>query len=131
MLPKRLKILRKFGRRRLTGRDFIELCRLNHIVVILSEDCSRGMYYFANGRHTIVLSTRLTPEERQIVGWHEFAHFLQNSNRRTSIAAFSGIQPSRASEKLADVFAAIALNPDSVRITGPVDFIKMIMRTRV
>jgi hypothetical protein len=126
-LPPSLKLLNKFSRRPLTGPDFVELCRLNDIDVVLSRECSRGMYYFAQGRHTIAISSGLTPRDRRLVGWHEFAHFLQNFYKREPVASFSNVQPDLASEKLADVFALVATRPDHIRITGGQDFIRMIM----
>jgi hypothetical protein len=130
-LPQNLGILNKFSREPLSGADFVELCRLNNIDVVLSGECSRGMYYYSHGRHTIALSTSLSPAQRRFVGWHEFAHFLQNYEKRSPVAAFSNVQPDLASEKLADVFATIATTPSRVRITGPEDFIKMIMRAKL
>jgi len=127
-LPKTLSVLRKFSRDPLTGPDFVELCNHNHIELILSSEVDRGFYYHIDGKHTIVLSTRLKPRERSLVGWHEFAHFLQNFYRRETVAAFSGVEPDAASEKLADVFAMIATRPDRIRITRGLDFIDMIMR---
>jgi hypothetical protein len=129
-LPPSLKILSKFSRERLTGNDFVELCRLNNIDFVLSSECSRGMYYFSQGRHTIAISPSLSLDERRFVSWHEFAHFLQNFQARKPFAAFSNVQPDRASEKLADAFALIATDP-RVGITGPMDFINMIMRTKL
>jgi Zn-dependent peptidase ImmA (M78 family) len=115
----------------LTGKDLVTLSRLNRIEIVMSSEPKRGMYYYADKRHTIVLSTQLDAKARSIVGWHEFAHFLQNFSDPKPFAAFSGVLPDKASEKLADTFAAIAVNPNRVRITGPVDFIKMIMRTKL
>jgi Zn-dependent peptidase ImmA (M78 family) len=129
MLPESLKLLRKFSKVALTGRDFMKLCRLNKISVIFSDECSRGMYYFADGRHFIALSTQLSAEERAFVAWHEFAHFLQNFNRQKPIAAFSDVHKDAPGERMANTFACIALHPENIRITGPMDFIKMIMRT--
>jgi Zn-dependent peptidase ImmA (M78 family) len=131
MLPKTLSILEGFGRRRFIGEDFVKLCAENGVTVKLTAKCDRGFYYCTRGKHNIALSTALTHRERAAVGWHEFAHFLQNYHERKTIAAFSNVQPDKESEKLADVFAMIAMHPDRVRITGPMDFIKMIMRTKL
>ncbi len=128
MLPPPLKILKGFGRRKLTGKDFVDLCAKCGIELVLSAEVARGFYYFVpGGRHTIVLSTHLTAHERAFVGWHEFAHFLQNYFSRRATAAFSNVDPNAPDERLADVFATICLRPDHVRITGPQDFIRMIM----
>jgi hypothetical protein len=129
MLPETLKVLRKFGRMPLTGRDFIELSDQNAIEVVMSSDVRRGYYYCTRGKHTIVLPMSLSAEKRQLVAWHEFAHFLQNFCERRTMAACSGLRPDLESERLADIFAQIATQPEEIGITGPVDFIRMIMRT--
>lgn len=125
--PKSLNILRKFSRQRLTGTDFVSLCDANDIIVKITPDCDRGFYYFVSDRHYIAISSKLNPTQRSFVGWHEFAHFLQNFYDRKPIAAFSDLVPDKASEKLADIFAMIALRPDHIRITGAMDFLRMIM----
>ena len=126
-LPKGLINLRKFGRVPLTGKDFIEMCNACDVEIVLSADASRGFYYFAHGKHTIVLSTRLSAAQRRFIGWHEFAHFLQNFHIRKPVAAFSNVQPDQASEKLADVFAAIAVNPYRMTVCSGLDFVNMLM----
>jgi hypothetical protein len=131
-LPQTLSLLiQKFNRFPLTGQDFVELCRANNITVRLTAGCGRGFYYCVSGRHYITLSTELSREERVWVGWHEFAHFLQNIDARKTIAAFSAVQPNKESEKLADAFARIATQAPQIKITGPKDFLKMIMRTKL
>lgn len=127
-LPRTLNNLCKFGRAALTGQDFLELCDRNEIDLIMSSDVSRGFYYCTpDRRHTIVLSTSLSPRERRFVGWHEFAHFLQNFHDQKTVAAFSNVEPDKASEKLADVFATIATRPGHVRMCRPLEFVEMIM----
>jgi Zn-dependent peptidase ImmA (M78 family) len=114
----------------LTGTDFVSAVDLNDIELVMTKDTTRGFYYFTNNTHTIVLSPRMPRRQRQIVGWHEFAHFLQNYYQRRVISAFSGLEPNKESEKLADVFAMIATNPDRIRITRPMDFIKMLLTNK-
>lgn len=111
----------------MTGNDFVSLCDANEITVKITSKVSRGLYYFAGGHHYIAISSRLSPSQRSFVGWHEFAHFLQNFERSEPVAAFSDVQPDRASERLADIFAIIALRPDHICITDPLDFLKMLM----
>lgn len=133
-LPGSLSSLRKFGRVALTGQDFMDLCHENDVEVIFSGKASRGFYYCTKeGQHTIVLSTLLKPSERRFVGWHEFAHFLQNFIERKPITAFSGLKNERqdhAKEKLADAFASIALNPEDFRMCRPLEFVAMIMANK-
>ena len=127
MLPKTLSILKKFGRNTLTGHDFIELCDANGIAVQITAKCKRGLYYFEDGEHNIVLSPKLSVEDRRFVGWHEFAHFLGNFVERRTITAFSTENPADRIEILADIFAKIALRPQDHKLSRPIDFVKMIM----
>lgn len=131
MLPKPLDILRKFGKKPLTGADFMALCHANGITVRITRRCERGFYYCIRGKHFIALSSKLSSAERKLVAWHEFAHFLQNREEARTIAAWSNVEPNEASEKLADVFSLIATRPDIIKITGPIDFIKQVMRTKL
>jgi Zn-dependent peptidase ImmA (M78 family) len=127
-LPSQLELLRKkFSKARLTGTDFVNLCHACGITLRITADTDRGFYFFMNGRHYITLSSRLSSVRRGFVGWHEFAHFLQNFNEPKVSAAFHGIEPEECSERLADLFAIIALRPDHIRITDGPDFIRMIM----
>jgi Zn-dependent peptidase ImmA (M78 family) len=93
------------------------------------DTIDRGFYYFADGRHYMALSSKLTRTKRNFIGWHEFAHCLQNYHARKPIAAFSDVEPDKASEKLADIFAMIALRPEDIKITRPLDFLRMILET--
>ena len=130
MLPSPLAILNKFGKSPLTATDFIKLCSTNDIEVVMATDVERGFYYCTDKKDTIVLSTKLGRADRRFVAYHEFAHFLQNFYRRKTIAAFSQVVPNDPKEKLADVFAMIAVNPSRIRITGPRDFIRMLMEEK-
>jgi Zn-dependent peptidase ImmA (M78 family) len=96
----------------------------------MTAQCERGLYYCAAGVHYIAINPRRTKRERELIGWHEFAHFLQNFYDRAPVAAFDGCAPNMASEKHANAFSLIATDP-AVRITGPMDFIRMIMRTKI
>jgi hypothetical protein len=131
MLPPTLKILRKFGRLPLTGRDFIGLCDANDIEFVISKDAKRGFYYFSDGRHYIVVPSSASAEKRQETAWHEFSHFLQNFYARSTAAAFCGVKATAPGERFAKIFARIATKPEWYGVTGPMDFIKMIMRTRL
>jgi Zn-dependent peptidase ImmA (M78 family) len=128
-LPPNLTTLRKFGRVRMTATDFRALCSAVGLIVIISSEIERGFYYCLEGKHYIALSSRLSRTQTSFVIWHEFAHFLQNYHARKPIAAFSNVEPDRSSEKLADIFAMVALRPDHIKITRPLDFVRMIMET--
>jgi Zn-dependent peptidase ImmA (M78 family) len=131
MLPKKLEILRKFGRVRLSASDFVIAVDHNRIEVVSSPDVRRGVYYCSGKQHTIVLPTSMAGQERLITAWHEFAHFLQNFYDKKTAAAFCGVQADAPGEKHAEIFARIAVRPEDFGITGPMDFIKMIMRTKL
>lgn len=129
MLPSSLKLLRNFGRSIFDSKAFMRLCSLNHIEVVISNDVTRGYYYFDGKTHTIALSGHMTARERAFVAWHEFAHFLQNFHAGKITVAASGLSTCshKGSEKLADVFATIALDPDRIRICRPQEFLEMLM----
>lgn len=130
MLPKSLNILRRwFGKVALTGKDFVSLCAANGIMLKITDQVDRGFYYCSQGKHYIVLSSKLSARERARVGWHEFAHFLQNYRARKTVVAYADLCPEEPYERLANVFAAIATRPDLIKITGPMDFVKQLMRT--
>ncbi len=122
-----LKILNKFNRETLTDRDFLKLCRLNNITVTITPDTDRGFYYSVNRKHFIVIASELSPERQRFVKWHEFAHFLQNFKKQETAVAFLNLKPDEASEKLADVFAAIAIDPNHVTICDRLGFIGMLI----
>jgi Zn-dependent peptidase ImmA (M78 family) len=111
----------------MTGSDLIKLCDACEITLKITPDTNRGFYYFLDGRHHITLSTKLSTTRRAFVGWHEFAHFLQNYYDPQTAAAFHGLAPDRPGERDADLFAMIALRPDEFRITGRLDFIHFLM----
>lgn len=126
-LPKTLSILRTFGRRSYTSRDFIALCSENGITVKILPMFEDGIYYCVNGRHYIAISSMVSRERREFAAWHEFGHFLQNFHKSKTVANFCNVVTDE-DEKLADAFATVAIG--NARITGPMDFLKMIMRDK-
>jgi Zn-dependent peptidase ImmA (M78 family) len=128
-VPIDLKVLSKFGKVRMTASDFRDLCSSIGVTVTMTNQIERGFYYCVERQHHIALSTKLSRSQISFVIWHEVAHLLQNYRARRPIAAFSNVEPDKASEKLADVFALIALRPDHIKITRPLDFVRMIMET--
>src|SRR5438105_3899793 len=121
-LPKPLKKLANFGRSPLTGADFVELCHENSIELVISSETSKGFYYYTpEGQHTIVLSSRLPAAKRAWIGWHEFAHFLQNYYDPQTTAAFCNIGERTPAEDIADMFAFVSTTPNLV-MTRPLDY---------
>lgn len=127
-LPKPLTLLRNFGLIRLTGSDFLTLLDECNIELILSSKVRKGRYYFSKvtGKHVIVLSTGLSRSERAQVGWHEFAHFLQNYFNPVPMRA-GYCKPTNRSprEQFADLFAFVCVT--GVPICGRMDFLKTLM----
>ncbi len=127
-LPKPLRLLSNFGKVQLTGRDFVTLCDDNEIELVFSRDTDTGIYYHTpQGLHTIVISSKLRSATRRAwIGWHEFAHYLQNYYNPKVVAAFCGTGEQTPAEKHADNFAFVCTEPN-VKLCRPGDFIEMMM----
>jgi Zn-dependent peptidase ImmA (M78 family) len=113
------------------ARDFYELIDRNGIEYVTSADAEQGFYYFAEGKHFIVLPSKISPSARAVTAWHEFSHFLQNFENPKPAVGFCDLKANAPGEKLANVFANIATHPEWFGVTGPMDFIRMIMRTKL
>lgn len=127
-LPKPLERLSRFGLERLTGNDFLELVNACRIELILDCDVEKGYYYYSpkTKRHVIVLSTKISRAEREQVGWHEFAHFLQNYWEPVAMkAGYCKPENRNAREKMADGFAFVCVT--GVELCQRGDFLKNLM----
>lgn len=131
MLPPNLKILRQFGRVPLTGRHFMSAMTAIRGELIVSTEVERGSYYYANGKHHIIIPSRQRRDQKLITAWHEFSHLLQNFTEPKTAVGFCCLDNDAPGERLAQVFSAIACTPQYIRITGPMDFVAMIMRTKL
>lgn len=128
-LPKPLKLLANFGRAPLTGADFVGLCHENNIELVITSDTMKGFYFYEpRGQHTIALSSKLSRSQRAWIGWHEFAHFLQNYYEPQTTVAFCNAGDRTPAENLADMFAFICTTPNVV-VPRPLEYIDMIMRS--
>lgn len=70
-----------------------------------------GFYYCAMGRHFIAVDSRLSPQKKLFVMFHEFAHFLLHAPSGAATANYHGIGKRTRAEIEADSFALCALMP--------------------
>lgn len=130
-LPRKLTLLNRFGRERFDGKDFLGLIDACGIELVLSGTVAKGRYYYskATGKHVIVLSTKIMRAEREQVGWHEFAHFLQNYHEPVPMSAdYCRPEDREPRERFADLFAFVCVT--GVPICGRMDFIEDLMGTK-
>lgn len=101
----------KFGKSRLTIRDFLKLIDACRIELVLSSDVRKGYYYYCSKTtcHVIALSTKLGNPEWLEIAWHEFAHFLQNFRNPVAMRANYGRADRELLETMADRFASICV----------------------
>ena len=127
-LPINLKALSRFGREPLNGKIFNELVQANRIEVVLSPKINSGLYFYSPaGQHTIVISNHLTSERRAWIGWHEFAHYLQNYWSPVTTVAGCRLGEETDLERQANAFATVATTPN-LTLTDPMDYLAVIMR---
>lgn len=131
-LPKTLTTLRKFGRSRFSGKDFLHLIHVCNIELVMSSDVEKGSYYYCGitKKHVIELSTKITRAEREQVGWHEFAHYLQNFYAPAEVNAGYCKDRHRNRdrtriERFADLFAFVCVT--GVPMCGRLDFLETLM----
>ncbi|MEO8649169.1 MAG: hypothetical protein ABI539_08390 [Acidobacteriota bacterium] len=127
-LPKPLGLLNSFGRMRFTGTDFLALVHAGGIELILSSKVKKGRYYYSKTtrKHVIVLATKISRAEREQVGWHEFAHFLQNYLRPVPMkASYCAPYNRTRKERFADLFAFVCVT--GIPICGRMDLIETLM----
>lgn len=112
----------------MTGQDFVHLIDACDIELVFSSTVAKGRYYYceSTAKHVIVLSTKISREERAQVGWHEFAHFLQNYRQPAAMrAGYCRAEKRTRSERFADLFAFVCVT--GVPICGRMDFIKTLL----
>ena len=100
-----------WNQRRLTEADFYALCRRHKITVQEMPLRVGGFYYCLMGGHYIAVDSKLAPDKKLFVMFHEFAHFLMHAPDRGVTANFHGIGRKTRKESEADLFAAVALIP--------------------
>src|SRR5258708_39699087 len=70
-----------------------------------------GFYYCMKRRHFIAVDSKLPPQKKLFVMFHEFAHFLMHAPDTGVTANFHGVGKKTRKEAEADAFALCALIP--------------------
>ncbi len=106
----RLRI--SWNKRPLIEADFHRLCR-KHKVTVTEMPLRKvsGFYYCAMGRHFIAIDSRLSPQKKLFVMFHEFGHFLLHSPSGSATANYHRVGTRTRDEIEADSFALCALMP--------------------
>lgn len=100
-----------WNKKPLTDTDFYRLCRRKRITVQEMPLRVSGFYYCLKGRHFIAVDSRMSPQKKLFVMFHEFAHYLMHSPDTGVTANFHGIGKRTRKEAEADAFALCALIP--------------------
>jgi len=100
-----------WNKRPLIEADFHSLCRKHNVTVTEMPLKVSGFYYCAMGRHFIAIDSRLSPQKKLFVVFHEFAHFLLHAPSGSATANYHGVGKRTRSEFEADSFALCALMP--------------------
>ncbi len=100
-----------WNERPLTEADAFALCRRFRITVEELPLRVSGFYYSVLGRHFIAVDSKLPPQQRLFVLFHEFAHFLLHAPDGGATANFHGIGKKTRKEAEADMFALVAVMP--------------------
>lgn len=95
----------------LTQEDFYRICRRCKITVVEIPLRVSGFYYSLLEGHYIAINSRLCPETKTFVMFHELAHFLMHAPDDGVTANFHGVGKQTRKEAEADAFAACALIP--------------------
>jgi Zn-dependent peptidase ImmA (M78 family) len=102
-----------WNKRALTEDDFHRLCRRFKITVQEMPLSVSGFYYCMKRRHFIAVDSKLHPQTKLFVMFHEFAHFLMHAPDTGVTANFHGVGKKTRKEAEADAFALCALIPKS------------------
>jgi len=100
-----------WNKRALTEDDFYRLCKRFRITVQEMPLSVSGFYYCMKKRHFIAIDSKLAPQKKMFVLFHEFAHFLMHAPDNGVTANFHGVGKKTRKECEADVFAACAQIP--------------------
>lgn len=100
-----------WNKRPLIEADFHRLCRKHNVTVTEMPLKVSGFYYCAMGRHFIAIDSRLSPQKKLFVMFHEFAHYLLHAPSGAATANYHGVGKRTRSEMEADSFALCALMP--------------------
>lgn len=118
-LPKAMKFLVEkisqlkinWNKRALSEDDFHRLCKRFKITVQEMPLSVSGFYYCLKRRHFIAVDSKLPPQKKLFVMFHEFAHFLMHVPDTGITANFHGVGKRTKKETEADVFALCSIIP--------------------
>jgi Zn-dependent peptidase ImmA (M78 family) len=99
-----------WNKRPLIEADFHRLCRKHKVAVTEMPLTVSGFYYCVMGRHFIAINSRLSPQKKLFVMFHEFAHYLLHAPSGEATANYHGIGKRTRSEMEADSFALCAFD---------------------
>jgi Zn-dependent peptidase ImmA (M78 family) len=102
-----------WNERPLSEADFYSLCRRFRITVEEIPLRVSGFYYCVMGRHFIAIDTKLPPSRKLFVMLHEFAHFLMHAPNTNETASYHGVGRPTRKEREADMFALVAMIPQT------------------
>lgn len=102
-----------WNERPLGERDIHGLCRRFKIEITEMPLKPNGFYYRMLGRDFIAVDSKLSPQKKLLVLFHEFAHFLLHVPDSGVTANFHGVGRRTRKECEADIFALCALIPRS------------------
>ena len=100
-----------WNKRPLIEADFHRLCRKHNVTVTEMPLKVSGFYYCVMGRHFIAIDSRLSPQKKLFVMFHEFAHYLLHAPSGSATANYHGVGKRTRSEMEADSFALCGLIP--------------------
>lgn len=98
-----------FNRRVLTEQDFYDICQAEGIEVF-EMDVPTSFYFSVNGKHFIVIKSKLKGLRKTFSMFHELAHHFLHGGKDAANAFFFGLLHSK-NEIEADAVALIALLP--------------------
>ncbi len=96
-----------WNRRVLTETDALEFCRSRAVRIISDPRIDFGQLRYYKGYTFILISSRLNPEMRLWVLWHEIAHYLLHGYSTTRFSASTV----RKKDREANYVAAVAMMP--------------------
>ena len=109
-----IKLRFGWNERPLAEVDFFRLCKRFKITVQEMPLTTGGFYYRVMGKDFIAVDSRLAPQEKLIVLFHELGHFLFHTPETGATANFHGVGHRTRQEIEADVFALCAVMPKSL-----------------
>ena len=94
--------------------DFYRLCKRFKITVQEMPLTTGGFYYRVMGRDFIAVDSRLGPQQKLLVLFHELGHYLFHTPETGSTANFHGVGRRTRQAREADAFALCAVIPRSL-----------------